>query len=117
MDDLKFHVTIFAKELQSNLADIVEDFCAYMSGKSESKVLAIVMPFIRNYSNIDHLCPYTGSVNIKELPMGSHLLASHDIPSGDYILMTSVTSNGVYVTNITSLLHIPEGKSVVATGK
>lgn len=114
VDDLKFRLTIFAKELQANMADIEEDFCAYMNGKNESKILPVLMPFIKNHSNINHPCPYTGAVNINELPLGSHLLASHDIPSGDYVLTISVVSNGIYITNTTTQLHIPEGKAVVA---
>lgn len=112
IDDLRFRVIIFAKELQSNLADIEEDFCGFMSGKVEAKVLAVLMPFIKQYSNINHLCPYSGPVEVKEMPLGSHLLASHDIPSGDYVLYTQVISAGKYVYNTTSLLHVPEGKAI-----
>lgn len=82
---MRFRVTVFAKELQANLIDIEEDFCGFMSGKKEAKILAVLMPFIKKYSNIDHACPYTGMIDIKALPLGSHLLASHDIPSGSFI--------------------------------
>lgn len=117
VDDLRLRVTVFAKEVQANLVNIEEDFCSFMDGKVGAKILAVIMPFIKKYSNIGHSCPYSGSIEIKELPMGSHLLASHDIPSGDYFLMVSVISNGNYISNTTSHLHIPEGKSVTAIGK
>lgn len=114
---MRFRVIVFAKELQANLIDIEEDFCGFMSGKAPAKVLAILMPFIKKHSNINHPCPYSGAVEINEMPLGSHLLASHDIPSGDYTLNTQVISSGTIVVNTTSLLHIPEGKAIVASGK
>lgn len=114
---MHFRVSVFAKELQANLVDIEEDFCGYMSGKVQAKVLTVLMPFVKQYSNINHNCPYSGSVEVKELPLGSHLLASHDIPSGDYIMHTWIVSNGIAIVNNTLALHIPEGKSVVASSK
>lgn len=117
IDDMRFKVIIFAKELQANLVDIEEDFCGFMKGTAEAKVLAVLMPFIKQHSNIDHPCPYSGLIEIKEMPLGSHLLASHDIPSGEYILRTQVISLGMVLFNTTSHLHIPEGKAIDATGK
>ncbi|KAG4073504.1 hypothetical protein HA402_000728 [Bradysia odoriphaga] len=116
-DDMHFTVSVFAKELQTNLINIEEDFCGFMSGKKQTKVLSILMPFVKKYSNIDHACPYSGSVEVKEMPLGSHLLASHDIPSGDYTMHVSMVSNGMAIVNNTIDLHIPEGKSVVAASK
>lgn len=114
IDDMRFRIIIFAKELQANLVDIEEDFCGFMNGKGDAKVLAVLMPFIKEHSNINHPCPYTGSVEIKELPLGSHLLESHgtDIPSGDYVLNTLAISGGMSLFNISSLVHIPDGKTV-----
>lgn len=117
IDDMKFRVIVFSKELQANLIDLEEDFCGFMSGKKDAKVLAVMMPFIKQHSNIDHKCPYSGSVELKEMPLGSHLLASHDIPSGDYVANAVVYSNGMAMINNSFHLHIPEGKSVVAVGK
>ncbi len=97
--------------------DIEEDFCGFMNGKKDAKVLTVLMPFIKQHSNINHACPYTGLVEVKEMPLGSHLLASHDVPSGDYVVNTMVLSNGLALLNNTFLLHIPDGKSIVAVGK
>lgn len=113
-DDMHFRISVFAKELQANLVDIQEDFCGFMAGKNPAKVLTVLMPFVKQYSNIDHTCPYSGSVEVKEMPLGSHLLASHDIPSGDYNMHIWVTCNGMPLLNNTLDLHIPEGKSVTA---
>lgn len=109
---MRFRIIIFAKDLQANLVDIEEDFCGYMNGKAEAKVLSVLMPFIKKHSNINHPCPYSGSVEVNEMPLGSHLLASHDIPSGDYVIYSQVISGGTILFNTTSLLHIPEGKAV-----
>lgn len=117
VSDLRFRIIINSKELQANLVDMEEDFCGFMSGKVEAKVLAVVMPFLKQHSNVDHPCPYTGMVAVNEMPLGSHLLASHDIPSGDYSANTIVMSEGIALFNNTFLIHIPEGKSVVAVGK
>ncbi|KAJ6643063.1 hypothetical protein Bhyg_08019 [Pseudolycoriella hygida] len=117
VDDVRFRVIIFAKELQANLVDMEEDFCGFMSGKDDAKVLAVLMPFVKKHSNINHPCPYSGLIQISEMPLGSHLLESHDIPAGDYILNIQMISGGATAFNTTSMLHIPEGKAVKATGK
>lgn len=47
IDDFRFRVIVFAKELKANLVDIEEDFCGFMNGKADAKVLTILMPFIK----------------------------------------------------------------------
>lgn len=69
---------------QQFMVDIVVDFCGYMSGKVPSFVLDIVMPVIMPISNLNHTCPYDGTVTFTNLEIDDRLMDNKVLPPGKY---------------------------------
>lgn len=68
------------------LIDIEADFCAFMLNvlKRPNIMLANVMEQVRKHSNIDHPCPYTGTVEIQNLTLSNLFLGGSMLPTGQY---------------------------------
>lgn len=66
------------------LVDIDEDFCKFMSGKFESPFLPVLFKAIGTNTNINHTCPYTGNVTIRNLTISSLFVKDLIIPAGQY---------------------------------
>lgn len=50
--------SIFRKKLQ-------EDFCGWISNKSKNYLLESTLKIIQKYTNLNHSCPYNGTIFLK----------------------------------------------------
>lgn len=64
IDNVHLHVVLFYKynTFQKFLIDRWEDICGYFSGKVPSPVLDIIFSNTIQFSNINHTCPFNGSM-------------------------------------------------------
>lgn len=75
-------------EYRPFMINVWEDFCGYMNGDKKNLVIGIIYPNIREYTNMNHTCPYKPGLNFVTM----YNLSIHDfvldfiIPSGRYYL-------------------------------
>lgn len=61
------------------------DFCGYMAERRAYNIfLKQVMPIIEKFSNINHPCPFTGNVALRNMPFSNSWFDRAILPSGQY---------------------------------
>ncbi|XP_002138541.2 uncharacterized protein [Drosophila pseudoobscura] len=85
-NNISIHVRIFKKAngYKPWLVDIYVDGCQYIL-KRNQPVLNIVYGLFKQFSNINHSCPYVGPQIIKDFYLRPELLRL-PMPTGDYLL-------------------------------
>lgn len=67
------------------LINLDMDFCAYMATNRTFNIfMEQVMPLIERFSNINHPCPYSGNVAVREMSFSNMLVDKSILPSGQY---------------------------------
>lgn len=87
IEQAKIRITLHVKLLNSYkqfLIDKLDDVCEFMSGKSSSKILNFFLPPVQKYSNLNHTCPYDGSLNVVDFPTEHLVKLQAFIPHGKY---------------------------------
>lgn len=66
------------------LVNIDIDFCGYMNRETPNVFLATIMPYVSQYSNINHPCPYFDNVTISRMPLNNAFVQNAILPMGQY---------------------------------
>ncbi|KAH8267817.1 hypothetical protein KR026_007596, partial [Drosophila bipectinata] len=69
--------------------NVTVDFCRLMSGANKNPIAIYGFNFIKNYSNINHTCPYDHDLLIEKLDanfMNYQVTKVLPVPEGDYLL-------------------------------
>lgn len=118
LDDVRTHTQLFYKYrngYQLFLIDLRLHICEYLTNKTSSRLLDVVMPTISQYLVIDQnfTCPFIGRFDVVNMPILGSFFNNMFVPVGDY--MANVTFN----TNKTELIWngqfyftIPAGKTI-----
>lgn len=73
------------------LINLDMDFCAYMAEKPERNLfLESIMPHVTRFSNINHPCPYSANVSVRNMPVTNVIFNRAIIPSGQYRLDVNI---------------------------
>lgn len=74
------------KNYQKFLIDMDEDVCQYYieADRKSSKILDILLPFLKNTSNIYHPCPYTNLIYIHNMNLATLSIENAPLPIGQY---------------------------------
>lgn len=66
--------------------DLWEDLCAWLNGGKPTYFLKWTAVNVRNFSNMNHPCPYSGTawVDIKRIPLNRLIMLEPLLPSGRY---------------------------------
>ncbi|XP_070133122.1 uncharacterized protein [Drosophila bipectinata] len=85
-NDIKLHVKMWKKAsgFKPWLLDSTVDCCRYMK-KSYNPFANIVFNIYKDFSNLNHSCPYVGLQIVKDFYLRSELLRL-PIPSGEYLI-------------------------------
>lgn len=87
-DNVRLHVILYHKfkTYQKFLIDVDENICNFHTKKNNesSIILNIIMPFIKNHTNIFHPCPYFDLVYIRNLDFSKLVVVNAPLPTGQY---------------------------------
>lgn len=98
------------------LVDIKTDMCAYVSGKVQSKLMDYIMPVVNKYSFRKLVCPYSGWIRVKDMPVNGSIFDYVFLPVGNYLLnLTLLTTGDEYMWNAKFFFIIPDGKTIEDT--
>ncbi|XP_022226539.2 uncharacterized protein LOC111076826 [Drosophila obscura] len=86
VNDIYIHGRIFkrANGYKPWLYDVTLDGCQFVR-KANNPIASIVYRLFKQYSNINHTCPYVGPQIIKDFYL-RHELLGVPMPTGDYLL-------------------------------
>lgn len=89
------------------MLDIDWDLCDFMGPKTTLQLMPeAVMPFVRNHSNINHPCPFTGSIDLVKLPMDKRYLRGFVLPSGQYRFEADIYDSQMNATLIRPIVYL-----------
>lgn len=97
------------------LVDVNINVCDYITNKTHSKIIELVLPTLRNYLKLDVgqflECPFIGRLDVINFPLTSGLFNNMFIPVGDYMVnLTATTNEKEMIWNGKFYFNIPEGK-------
>lgn len=85
---VQLHVVVFYRfrvyrkflvEFDVNLCDVSDN------GKTHSHpILGFAVPYIRQYSTFDFICPFQGNITIDRMQVDKRFVKSSTVPSGQY---------------------------------
>lgn len=90
------HAVMFYKYFtyQRIATEYRDDLCAWINGDSKSFLLEYFRPLIKQYTNANHSCPYTGKIFAKADNISVQQFAFPQIvPAGRYRIDINVTIN------------------------
>lgn len=81
-----FNYRYNAHSYQKFPIDLWENICAWLGGETQSYFLKWAGQNVRKFSNMNHSCPYVGSVWIKvdKMPVNRLIIMEQFMPSGRY---------------------------------
>ncbi|XP_055301633.1 uncharacterized protein LOC129568098 [Sitodiplosis mosellana] len=73
--------------------DLWEDYCAWVRGEKPTYFLKWTAENVRNYSNMNHPCPYSGTawIDVKRMPLNRLIVLDQLMPSGRYRVDLNLT--------------------------
>lgn len=94
IDNVQLHVVLYYRynRYQKYLIDRWEDICGYFSGKVPSPILDIILKNTKQFSNVNHTCPYSGSMTFaaKQFKMDNFIIEPL-LPAGKFRADVSFT--------------------------
>lgn len=73
--------------------DLWEDICSWLRGENSTYFLKWTAENVRNYSNMNHPCPYSDTtwIDIKRIPINRLIVLEPLMPSGRYRVDLNIT--------------------------
>lgn len=89
-----FYYKYNAHSYQRFPIDLWEDVCAWLKGNSHVYFLKWTAENVLSFSNMNHTCPYNGSllINIARMPINRIIMLEPFLPSGRYRVDLNATN-------------------------
>lgn len=94
------------------LIDVTTNLCDYINGDGASKLMDFMFPAVQKYSVRKIKCPFTGSLNIKNMPINWGIFNYAFLPTGSFLLNVTLNANRNFHFNGKIYFNVPEGKTV-----
>lgn len=95
INDVWIHAVSYYKynRFQKFPIDLWENLCLWLDGKSKSYILDWTTRPLLKYSNLNHSCPYTGTVHVKadNISLGKLIAVEPYLPSGRFRMDINLT--------------------------
>ncbi|XP_073848336.1 uncharacterized protein [Musca autumnalis] len=62
------------------------DFCEVMAKKTQNIVSHIIFNIVKDYSNLNHTCPYDHDIHVENLVLSEEKMKFLPLPSGEYLV-------------------------------
>uniref|UniRef100_A0A1I8MVZ5 Uncharacterized protein n=1 Tax=Musca domestica TaxID=7370 RepID=A0A1I8MVZ5_MUSDO len=111
---LQIEATLYKKAngYKPFLFDLSVDFCEMMAKKTPNIVTNIVMNVIKEYSNLNHTCPYDDDIFVENLVMKEDKFKYIPLPSADFMLNLFI---GTQIDRIVGLKNLILGVDIKLT--
>lgn len=89
------------------MLDVDLDLCDYLGPRTSFQPLAdALMPFVRNFTNVDHPCPFVGLVQMTRVPIDERYLRGFILPGGQYRFEANIYESVRNLTVFKNVLYV-----------
>lgn len=93
------------------LIDVTSNVCDYIDGKAGSKVMDFIMPVVQKYVGRKFTCPYSGTFNVKNMPLNWEIFDNVFLPTGSFMMNITLTVGSSFLWNCKIYFNVPEVKT------
>lgn len=99
------------------LVNFKDNYCDYVKNENvKSKVLNLIIPIMKTYSNVNLTCPYIGPFIIDKMPLNAAIFENPFVPVGKYYLNITLSYEGDLILSMQFYFTVPEGRSIENDG-
>ncbi|KAH8354378.1 hypothetical protein KR084_009449 [Drosophila pseudotakahashii] len=78
------------------LYNVTVDICSFLKNRKRYPFFNLVYDGIRNFSNINHSCPYNHDIIVNQMVLNDNMIVKVPVPSGFYKLKFNLKTDGVW---------------------
>ncbi|XP_054085370.1 uncharacterized protein LOC105212525 isoform X1 [Zeugodacus cucurbitae] len=108
VNNISINLSFFKKAsgYRSFLYNVSADFCAFMANKKRYPFLNIFFDILLKESNINHTCPYSHDIIVKNLILRDEMFGRIPVPAGEYMFKLMVGAYNEWKADVKAYFSI-----------